>query len=133
VKLVRAGALTTAAPYAYAAVANGFVFTAGACPLDADGNVAARDDIDAQARLCMQNLVVALEAAGSTLTQVVKTTVFVASSERADLVTAWNVHAEYFGQHDVPSTLLGVSMLGYEGQLVEIEAIAIADSEVTKD
>lgn len=36
----------------------------------------------------------------------------------------WNVVHDAFGDHDVPSTLLGVAVLGYEDQLVEIEAIA---------
>jgi enamine deaminase RidA (YjgF/YER057c/UK114 family) len=55
---------------------------------------------------------------------VLKTTVYVASSQRDDLLLAWNVVAEAFGDHDAPSTLLGVAVLGYEGQLVEIEAVA---------
>ena len=54
-----------------------------------------------------------------------KTTVFVASAERADLVAAWDVISAAFGEHDAPSTLLGVSVLGYENQLVEIEAVAV--------
>ena len=56
---------------------------------------------------------------------VLKTTVYVASDDRGDLVTAWNEVAGFFGGHDVPSTLLGVTVLGYPGQLVEIEAIAV--------
>jgi len=55
---------------------------------------------------------------------VLKTTVYVCSPRREDLVTAWNVIAAAFGDHDAPSTLLGVAALGYEGQLVEIEAVA---------
>ena len=54
-----------------------------------------------------------------------KTTVFVASAERADLVAAWDVVRAAFGEHDAPSTLLGVAVLGYENQLVEIEAVAV--------
>jgi enamine deaminase RidA (YjgF/YER057c/UK114 family) len=57
---------------------------------------------------------------------VLKTTVFVASAERADLVTAWDVVRAAFGDHDAPSTLLGVAVLGYPDQLVEIEAVAVA-------
>ena len=53
-----------------------------------------------------------------------KTTVFVASARQADLVTAWEVIRAAFGDHDAPSTLLGVSVLGYPDQLVEIEAVA---------
>jgi hypothetical protein len=36
----------------------------------------------------------------------------------------WAVVRDAFGEHDVPSTLMGVTVLGYEDQLVEIEAIA---------
>ena len=43
---------------------------------------------------------------------------------QADLVTAWDVIHDAFGDHDAPSTLLGVTVLGYDHQLVEIEAIA---------
>ncbi len=72
----------------------------------------------------MLNLRAALHAAGANLPDVVKTTVYVASNARADLVTAWDVVSRHFGDHDVPSTLLGVAVLGYPDQLVEVEAIA---------
>ena len=42
----------------------------------------------------------------------------------ADLVAAWEVVEAAFGEHDAPSTLLGVTVLGYTDQLVEIEAVA---------
>ena len=48
----------------------------------------------------------------------------ISSSSRSDLVEAWDVVREAFGDHDVPSTLLGVTVLGYADQLVEIEAVA---------
>jgi hypothetical protein len=38
---------------------------------------------------------------------------------------AWDVVRAAFGDHDAPGTLLGVSVLGYDDQLVEVEAIAI--------
>jgi hypothetical protein len=47
-----------------------------------------------------------------------------ATTERDDLVTAWNVVRDAFGDHDVPSTLVGVTVLGYPDQLVELEAVA---------
>jgi hypothetical protein len=50
--------------------------------------------------------------------------VLVASTDRANLVASWNVVRAAFGHHDVPSTLMGVTVLGYPGQLVEIEAVA---------
>jgi enamine deaminase RidA (YjgF/YER057c/UK114 family) len=59
------------------------------------------------------------------LTDVAKTTVYVASSSRTDLVSAWQVVRDAFGDHDAPSTLLGVAALGYPDQLVEVEAVAV--------
>lgn len=125
VELLRAPALTDDVPYAYAAAVGQLVFTAGACPLDDTGQVVCLGDIPGQARRVMDNLVAALEAAGCALSDVAKSTVFVASAERADLVAAWQVVREAFGDHDAPSTLLGVAALGYEGQLVEVEAVAV--------
>jgi enamine deaminase RidA (YjgF/YER057c/UK114 family) len=125
-ELVRSTRLFPGAPYAYAAAApgTGVIFTAGACPLDERGHVVAPGDIAGQMRQAVSNLQVALEESGARLSDVLKTTVFVHSSRREDLVAAWNVVAAAFGDHDAPSTLLGVAALGYEGQLVEIEAVA---------
>ena len=127
VRLVRSARLYAGVPYAYASVGGpaALVFTAGACPLGPDGDVIGPGDVSAQARQVVSNLAEALAAAGSGLSRVLKTTIYVASSERADLVAAWDVISSAFGEHDVPSTLLGVTVLGYPGQLVEIEAVAV--------
>jgi len=128
VELIRPHDLTDRAPYAYAAVAHGatrLVFTAGACPLDAAGNTVAVGDVAGQAEQVMANLEVALRAAGAGLDDVVKTTVYVATRRREDLVAAWEVVSRRFGDHDAPSTLLGVTVLGYPDQLVEVEAVAV--------
>jgi len=127
VELVRAAGLATGPPYAYAAIlpgGAGLVFTAGACPLDESGETVAPADLVGQAEQVMANLSIALEAAGARLEDVVKTTVYVTSSDRGDLVAVWDVVSRHFGDHDAPSTLLGVSVLGYPGQLVEVEAVA---------
>ncbi len=127
IELIRSPELTDRAPYAYAAVAadvSRLIFSAGACPLDESGATAPVGDVTGQAELVIKNLTAALSAAGANLTDVVKTTVYVASHDRQDLLAAWNVVSEAFGEHDVPSTLLGVAVLGYPDQLVEVEAIA---------
>src|SRR4051795_10774007 len=123
VELIRSHELTDTAPYAYAAVtpAGRTVWTAGACPLDDQGTVVAPGDVTSQARQVMANLVVALDAAGARLTDVARSTVYVASADRSDLVAAWEVVRAAFGDHDAPSTLLGVAALGYPDQLVEVE------------
>lgn len=126
VELIRSAGLTDQVPYAYAAVAHGLVFTAGACPLDAAGKTVAVGDVAGQTEQVMANLVAALRAAGAGLTDVVRTTVYVATTDRGDLVAAWDVVRRWFGGHDVPSTLLGVTVLGYRDQLVEVEAVAAA-------
>ena len=129
VNLIRSTRLFPGVPYAYAArVSQGdLIFTAGACPLDEQGQVVP-GDVSAQMRQALANLRTTLEESGAAIMHVIKTTVFVASSDRGDLVTAWNEVAGFFGGHDVPSTLLGVAALGYPGQLVEIEAIAATSS-----
>lgn len=124
--LVHGTRLFPGAPYAYAATVQppGLVFTAGACPLDEQGVVVAPGDVAAQTRRSLGNLRTTLDECGLTIRDVVKTTVYVASGDRADLLAAWQVVAAAFGEHDVPSTLLGVTVLGYPDQLVEIEAVA---------
>ncbi|MFF2388315.1 RidA family protein [Agromyces sp. NPDC058104] len=127
VTLIRSDSLFAGAPYAYAATAPAgarLVFLAGACPLDEDGSTAGIGDVSAQAAKCVENLRTALTDAGARLEDVISTRVLVASSDRADLGTAWDVVHAAFGEHEVPSTLLGVTVLGYEGQLVELEAVA---------
>ena len=126
VDLIRSPRLYPGAPYAYAAVSDGagLVCTAGACPINEQGQVTAPGDIPAQMRQALENLRIALQESGVTIGDVLKTTVYVASSDREDLVAAWNEVAAVFGGHDAPSTLVGVTVLGYAGQLVEIEAMA---------
>src|SRR5215472_2185923 len=116
VNLIRSDSLYAGVPYAYASIAapGSLIFTAGACPLDDNGRVVGVGNVRAQASL----------AVAATLADVLKTTVFVASAQQADLVAAWEVVKAAFGDHDAPSTLLGVAVLGYRGQLVEIEAVA---------
>lgn len=126
-RLVRSSSLANAAEYAYAAVVAGgshLVFTAGACPLDEAGHTVGVGDVAAQAAQAMANLRVTLADAGAQLEDVVRTTVYVASAEQRDLVAAWTVVRNSFAPHDPPSTLLGVAALGYDGQLVEVDAVA---------
>lgn len=127
VSLIRSTALSDSAEYAYAATAPAearLIFLAGFCPLNLDGTTAGVGDYAAQATKCVENMNIALHEAGAGITDVISTRVLVASVRQADLVTAWEVVQEAFGEHDVPSTLLGVTVLGYDDQLVEIEAVA---------
>jgi enamine deaminase RidA (YjgF/YER057c/UK114 family) len=114
--------------YAHAAiVAAGerLVFTAGAVPLDPQGTLVGPDDPAVQAAQALANLSEALAAAGTDLAHVVASTVYVVTTAPADLAAVWDVVRRSglaAGPHT--STLLGVSCLGYPGQLVEITAVA---------
>lgn len=127
VTLIRSASLSDVAEYAYAATApaeSRLIFLAGACPLNDDGSTAAVGDYAGQAAKAVENMRTALASADASLEDVISTRVLVASSRQEDLVTAWEVVRDAFGDHDVPSTLMGVTVLGYTDQLVEIEAVA---------
>jgi enamine deaminase RidA (YjgF/YER057c/UK114 family) len=127
VTLIRSAALSSVAEYAYAATAaagSRLIFLAGACPLNEDGTTAAPGDYAGQAAKAFENMRTALTDAGAGVADVLSTRVLVASSRQEDLVAAWEVVRDGFGDHDVPSTLTGVTVLGYRNQLVEIEAVA---------
>lgn len=111
--------------YTHVAIASGatFVFTAGAVPIDAGGELVAPGDIEAQTEQVLANLVRQLEAGGAGPDDVVKTTVYVADDHDA-MIRVWEV-VQRSPIASAPSTLLGVARLGYTGQLVEIEAVAV--------
>jgi enamine deaminase RidA (YjgF/YER057c/UK114 family) len=114
--------------YSHVVVASGsrLVTTAGAVPLDAEGNLVGAGDLLVQARQTLENLASALEAVGARERDLIKTTVYVVAGERADLGSVW-VAVQESGIAGAASTLLGVSMLAVEGQLVEIEAMAVLE------
>lgn len=135
VRLVRPPALYPGAPYAYASVIEGpgrLVLAAGACPLDAEGLTVGVGDVRAQARQALANLHSALAACDAGLADVVRTTIYVASAAQSDLVAAWEEIHDGFGEHEPPSTLVGVTVLGYRDQLVEIEAVAAVGLPITQ-
>ncbi|MFE2356248.1 RidA family protein [Streptomyces parvulus] len=106
-------------------------FLAGAVPLDAEGTLVGEGDPVRQAEQVLANLTEQLRAVGSGLEHVLSTEVYVVGSEPAELSAVWEV-VEASGLSTGPhsSTLLGVSCLGYTGQLVEITATAVVPGEV---
>ena len=121
---------TLAAPPGYSHVAVGrggtVVFTAGAVPLDAEGDLVGEGDPVAQALHVIENLLAALQTAGAQPQDVAKTTVYVAGASFEAQSAVWQVvRSSEIGR--APSTLVGVPILGYRGQLVEVEAIALLD------
>jgi enamine deaminase RidA (YjgF/YER057c/UK114 family) len=123
IERTNAPALSQPPGYSHVVLASGtrLVTTARAVPLDAEGDLVGAGDLLVQARKTL-----ALQAVGVRGQDVIKITVYVVAGERADLGSVWNALQE----SDIAgtaSTLLGVSMLAIEGQLVEIEAIAVLE------
>ncbi len=132
ITLIRSKSLSNVAQYSYAATAPSdarLIFLAGSCPLDAEGNTVAVGNITGQTKKALDNMSVALAEAGASIRDVISTRVLVASTKQADLVEAWTVVRDTFGEHTAPSTLMGVTVLGYDNQLVEIEAVAAVRDE----
>ena len=88
------------------------------------GSTEAIGDYAGKAAKAIENMQIALADAGASLEDILSTRALVASTRQEDLVAAWEVVRDSFGDHDVPSTLMGVTVLGYKDQLVEIEAVA---------
>ncbi|MFC7384819.1 RidA family protein [Sphaerisporangium rhizosphaerae] len=115
--------------YAHAAVVEAgerLAFMAGAVPLDATGALVGEGDPAAQTRQVLANLATALHDVGTGLRHVIASTVYVATTRHQDLPEVWEVvRASALSDGPHTSTLLGVSFLGYTGQLVEITATAV--------
>jgi 2-iminobutanoate/2-iminopropanoate deaminase len=109
-------------PYSQAIKANGFVFVSGQIALDPGTQQLIDGDVAAQTERVLQNLSAILTAAGSSLAQVVKTTVFL---KYMDNFGAMNeVYARYFG--DAPPARSTVAAAGLPRDvLVEIDVIAL--------
>lgn len=99
------------------------VFCAGAVALGPDGEVVADGDVVGQTRQVMENLRLALEAAGATFDDVVKVTNYVVNVE--DWRRVLPVRAEYLKEPYPASTFVEVSALMFPELLIEIEAVAV--------
>ena len=108
-------------PYSQAVVVGDLVFTAGQIALDPTSGKVVEGGVEAQTARAMKNIAAVLEAAGSSLSQVVKTTVFL--TDMADFPAMNKVYAEAFGDHKPARATVAVAGLPL-GVRVEIEAVA---------
>ncbi len=110
-------------PYSQAVVANGIVYTSGQIALTPEGgDELLNEDVVVQAVRVMKNLEAVLVEAGSSLDNVLKTTIFLASMDDFALVN--EVYAEAFGSHKPARATVAVKTLP-KNALVEIDAIAL--------
>jgi 2-iminobutanoate/2-iminopropanoate deaminase len=114
--------------YSHVVVAEGrrMIFISGQLARDRHGQVVGRGDMRAQLRQVGENLKAALEAAGATLNDLVKTTTYVTDIE--DYFKHVDVRMEYFGAALPTSTTVEVRRLAQADFLVEVEAIAMTDA-----
>ncbi|MGH9417029.1 MAG: RidA family protein [Terriglobales bacterium] len=113
-------------PYVQAVHAGGFLFLSGQIALDpASGNFDAAADVSQQTERVMRNLKAVLEAAGSSLSAAVKTTVFLADMNDFGAMNA--VYARYFPGDKPARSTVQVARLPREAR-VEIDLIALAQA-----
>ena len=110
-------------PYSQGIKAGGFVFVSGQVAIDPATNKLIEGDIRVQTERVLKNVSAILDAAGSSLDQVVKTTVFLKNME--DFVPMNEVYATFFGAEPPARATVEASKLPKD-MLVEIEAIALA-------
>lgn len=110
-------------PYSQAVVANGMVYTSGQIALMPDGSdELLSKGVETQAVQVLKNLEAVLTEAGSSLDNVVKTTIFLANMD--DFVTVNEIYAAGFGSHKPARSTVAVKTLP-KNALVEIDAVAL--------
>ena len=116
------GAPKAIGPYSQAIVAGDLVFCAGQIAIDPKTGELVSGDIREQTRRALDNLAAVLQAAGSALDRVTKTTVFL--SDMAEFSAMNEVYAERFGSHRPARSTVPVGALP-RGSRIEIECIAV--------
>ena len=117
-------------PYSQAVRAGSMVFCAGQIPLDPKSGQIVSQDVAEQTRRVLDNLTAVLKSERLTLSDVVKTTVFV--TDLADFQTVNEIYAKYFSAQPPARSTVQVAALPKAAR-VEIEAIAVADDQALDD
>lgn len=120
---VRAGQASTPG-YRYAELVGAQLFVAGQVPLDADGTLVGAADPSAQATRCLDNLRLVLGVHDFDVADIRHLVIYVVGEHR-NLLDAWSAVSAWFDNDVPPATLLGVNLLGYGDQLVEIDATVV--------
>jgi len=107
-------------PYSQAVVHNGLVYTSGQIALTCEGDML-ESDISIQTHQVIKNLIAVLSEAGSSLQNVIKVTIFLASMD--DFTAVNKIYAEYFKDHKPSRSTVAVKTLP-KNALIEIDVIA---------
>ena len=109
--------------YTDAVRAGNTIYVSGQGAIAEDGTLVGRGDVATQTRKVLDNMALALAAAGATLDDVVKVIVYLANVDDRPKVN--EVRKAYFKDNKPASTLIEISRFAIEGMLIEIEAIAV--------
>jgi len=113
-------------PYSQAIVHHGMAYLSGQIPLDPTTGELVDGDITAQTERVLANMAAVLEACGSSLSRIVKTTVFL--KDMGEFAAMNAVYASYFETNPPARSTVEVARLPRDSR-VEIECIAIVDTE----
>jgi 2-iminobutanoate/2-iminopropanoate deaminase len=111
-------------PYSQAVVSNGLAFLSGQIPLDPATGTIIGHDIAAQTERVLENLKAVLNACGTSLTKVVKTTVYLA--DMREFAKMNEIYGRYFAEHPPARATVEAARLPRDVR-VEIDCIAIVD------
>lgn len=121
-QIATSGAPAAIGPYSQAIATEGLVFASGQIALDPAAGQLLAGDVRAQTRQAIENLSAVLEAAGSSLAHVVKTTVFL--TKMSDFAAMNEVYGQFFAVEPPARSTVAVAELP-RGAQVEVEAIAV--------
>jgi len=119
-----AGGMASTPGYRYAEVVGRQLILAGQVPLDGEGVLVGLGDAAAQTGRCLHNLETLIDLHGFDVSHIRHITIYVVGDDD-DLSRAWAKVVDWFGGETPPATLLGVSRLGHDNQLVEVDTTII--------
>ena len=109
-------------PYSQAVLVNGMLFTSGVIPIDPETNTLVEGDVTVQARQAIGNLKNLIEASGSSMDKVVKTTVFI--KDMNDFGKINDIYKDFFTSDFPARSCVEVARLPKD-VLIEIEALSL--------
>jgi reactive intermediate/imine deaminase len=114
--------------YAHAIQVDKTLYISGQIPMDMDMNVVGKNDMAAQTELVYGNLKKVLEDAGGGMTNIVMLNIYCTDIERFDKETR-GIRKKYFGDYYPAVTAVEVKRLYHPDYMIEVEAVAVLDTE----
>lgn len=111
-------------PHSATVLSGSVLFTAGVAPIDADGAVTPPGDVVGQTKQSLGIIKTILAEHGADIADIAKLTVHVAMDMQVDLTVAWDAVVDFFDGDVPPTSVVGVTVLPLDEQVVEIEAVA---------